>query len=269
VLIFSQCARNSSIADKQDRDRSDLTRPLHRATILSMGSTDKQRGRVVKAAKRGPARRKRAAQPAKDASSAKLRFEDLPTLWQVIFVAVLLIAIPLALFLGSIFDEWISGLLSGIGKAFFLLDLALVAVGGAVVVFLRIRHGRGYLLHRVPIGIEDPLTEAAIGLGYVAVGFVMVTAILIYHHWGVTATGVSGSEAHLARATLETDAWSVVKVIPVLELPEALGWHPALQFTNTLGRILNLLFKLMFILPLVVLVQKPVSRILWRATADW
>lgn len=189
----------------------------------------------------------------------------------MIFVAVLLIILPLGFFVGLVIDERISSLLSGGGEKLFLLDLAGVAVIGIIVVYLRIRHGRGYLLHRVPIGIEDPLTEASIGLGYIAVGSAMVTAILLHHHWGVTATGVSGSEAHLARATLETDAWNVVNSIPVLALPHTLGWHPALQFTNTPGRILNKLFMLMFIVPLAVLVRKPVKRIgraFWGTATD-
>jgi hypothetical protein len=109
-------------------------------------------------------------------------------------------------------------------------------------------------------GIEDQVEQVFLGIGYLTVAFVTLTAFILHHHVIVSATGVSSNGTGLTFATLEVYAWSIVNAVPTLNLTETFAWQPTLHMTNEWGRVLIFAFKIMLIVPLFQLLGNVFAR---------
>lgn len=99
---------------------------------------------------------------------------------------------------------------------------------------------------------------------YPLLAFSSVTALLLRHNTLLTAAGVPRDGGGLIYITVEAYAWNLVNAVPVLDLTEVFGWHPALTLTNEWGRVFILVFKIVMIVPLLHLADQLVERRLWR-----
>jgi hypothetical protein len=85
-----------------------------------------------------------------------------------------------------------------------------------------------------------------------AAGFASATALLVAH--GVLPVqGVPPNDPWLTLYTFEAFVWTFVDTIPILEIPQTLGWTPQLVFASTAGGVLVLAFKIVELLPITQL----------------
>jgi hypothetical protein len=106
---------------------------------------------------------------------------------------------------------------------------------------------------------DTPYEAAVVGIVYLVVWFVSLTALLLRHKALLHVVGAPRSDGGLVYLTAESYAWNLTNAVPVLNLTETFDWHSAIQFTNEWGRILVLVFKLALIVPLFGLASK-----VWR-----
>ena len=109
-------------------------------------------------------------------------------------------------------------------------------------------HWWGYLL---------PLVNTAWIAAWVTLGFAVVTAIL--HQRGVvTATPADAFDEPWFDAS-SYYLWSLAEAIPVLEIPQTIGWELGFRFTDRVTPVLLLFYKLALIGPLIA-----VGTLMWR-----
>jgi hypothetical protein len=89
------------------------------------------------------------------------------------------------------------------------------------------------------------------------VGFAVVSALLVFHGL-IDVKGVAPTDQHLGVKTFEAFAFGLADSVPILKIPETLGWKPALSFTM-LGGALVLIYKLILVVPFVQLATLAIS----------
>jgi hypothetical protein len=101
---------------------------------------------------------------------------------------------------------------------------------------------------------EDLVFFGSLTIATPALGFAVLSSVLVRN--GVLAeTGVSLVEPTLPFRTFEVFLWAFADAIPILKIPDTLGWKPQLVFTTTLGGALVLAYKIIEILPIAQLLS--------------
>lgn len=94
-------------------------------------------------------------------------------------------------------------------------------------------------------------------------GFALVSAFLYLQGLATTSPERALSD-HPFNASFEYYAWSFLNAIPVLELPNTLGWELSFRYTDQVSRLLLLLYKILVIGPMIatgILVWRDVQRL--------
>jgi hypothetical protein len=89
------------------------------------------------------------------------------------------------------------------------------------------------------------------------VSFAGLSAILYLHGLATIAPAQALQDSLWDSAVFYV--WKSLDSIPVLEIPETMGWTPAFRFTDHVSPVLLLLYKIVVILPLI-----ETGRLIWQ-----
>ena len=90
------------------------------------------------------------------------------------------------------------------------------------------------------------------------VSFAGLSAIL-HLHGLATIAPAQALQDPLWDSAVNFYVWKSLDSIPVLEIPETMGWTPAFGFTDHVSPVLLLLYKIVVILPLI-----ETGRLIWQ-----